>query len=37
VNDTLDMAQLQNGKFKMNYEDIEIRSVVKEVYDLLAV
>lgn len=37
VNDTLDFAQLQAGKFKMNYEDVNIHQLTKEVNNLLAV
>lgn len=29
VNDTLDYAQLQAGKFKMNYEGVDVRQLVK--------
>ena len=32
VNDTLDFAQMQAGKFKMNYEEINVRQMVAEVY-----
>jgi len=37
VNDTLDFAQMQAGKFKMNVEDVEVRNLVNEVNNLLAV
>lgn len=31
VNDTLDFAQLQAGKFKMNFQQVEIRKLVADV------
>ena len=37
VNDTLDFAQLQAGKFKMNFEPIEVSNLVNEVYSLINV
>lgn len=37
VNDTLDFAQLQSGKFKMNYENIAVRDLAKEVCQLIDV
>lgn len=35
VNDTLDFAQLQSGKFKMNQEEVDVRGIVQEVYNIL--
>jgi len=32
VNDTLDFAQLQAGKFKMNFENVNVTQIVNEVY-----
>lgn len=37
VNDTLDFAQLQAGKFKMNYEEVDIRAITAEVTNLINV
>jgi signal transduction histidine kinase len=37
VNDTLDFAQLQTGKFKMNYESVNIRELQSEVCKLIDV
>lgn len=37
VNDTLDFAQLQAGKFKMNFEMIDVRATVDEVLQLMNV
>lgn len=37
VNDTLDFAQMQAGKFKMNFEPINVRATVEEVMQLLNV
>jgi signal transduction histidine kinase len=37
VNDTLDYAQLQAGKFKLVEEKVEIRKVVSEVLKLIFV
>lgn len=35
VNDTLDYAQMQEGKFRVNTESVPIRQLVKEVYNLI--
>ena len=32
VNDTLDFAQLQAGKFKMVYEEVDVYGIVAEVF-----
>lgn len=32
VNDTLDFAQLQAGKFKMNFEKVNVSQMINEVY-----
>ena len=32
VNDTLDYAQMQAGKFKINFEPVYIQKLVSEVY-----
>jgi len=37
VNDTLDFAQLQAGKFKMNFEPVNVRQIIGEVYQLINV
>lgn len=37
VNDTLDFAQLQAGKFKMNFETINVRKILAEVFQLINV
>lgn len=37
VNDTLDFAQLQAGKFKMNFEPVYIHKLISEVYQLINV
>ena len=37
VNDTLDFAQLQAGKFKMNYENVNLRDLMQEVCSLINV
>lgn len=37
VNDTLDFAQLQAGKFKMNFEEVNIHQISAEIYELLNV
>jgi signal transduction histidine kinase len=37
VNDTLDFAQMQAGKFKMNYENINIRELTQDVCRLINV
>ena len=37
VNDTLDYAQLQAGKFKINFEPVYIQKLVSEVYQLINV
>lgn len=35
VNDILDMARIENGKFEIQPEEIDIRKTVHEVYDIL--
>jgi signal transduction histidine kinase len=35
VQDTLDLASLQAGRFSLNYEQVNIRQSVKEVIDLI--
>lgn len=37
VNDTLDFAQLQAGKFKMNYENVNLRDLMQEICSLINV
>lgn len=37
VNDTLDFAQLQAGKFKMNYEKVDLHELAGEVHELIGV
>jgi signal transduction histidine kinase len=37
VNDTLDYAQMQAGKFKMNFEPVDVRSLAQEVDRLINV
>ena len=37
VNDTLDYAQLQAGKFKINFEPVYIQKLISEVYQLINV
>ena len=37
VNDTLDFAQLQAGKFKMNFDQINVSQLIAEIYQLINV
>lgn len=35
VNDILDMSRIENGKFEIQKEEVNIRSTLNEVYDIL--
>ena len=37
VNDTLDFASMQAGKFKMNFETFKVSDILAEVYQLINV
>ena len=37
VNDSLDYAQMEAGKFKMVYQDVVVRDLVSQVYNMLKV
>ena len=37
VNDTLDYAQLEYGKFKMNFEQVPTKKLVAQIYQLINV
>jgi len=37
VNDTLDYAQMQQGKFSMNFEQVNVHSLIAEVFQLINV
>jgi signal transduction histidine kinase len=37
VNDSLDYAQMEAGKFKIAYQDVVVRDLVSQVYNMLNV
>jgi signal transduction histidine kinase len=35
IEDALDMSRIENNKFEINYEDFDIRNLVKDIEDIM--